>query len=139
LRGRPAFSLVELIIVVLIIAILASIAARRLSRHAQQAEINAASQDTSTLQTAIEAYRAEHGRYPNAARIADQLTTYSDAQGNVSATRVAPYIYGPYVRNIPPAATGPARGSAKVAAAAAADVAWIYDETTGALVPNVTP
>jgi prepilin-type N-terminal cleavage/methylation domain-containing protein len=141
-RKRPragAFSLLEVTIVVLIIAILAAIAVRRLSRHTEQAEINAVAQDESTLQTAVERYRAEHGNYPKADQITAQLTQYTDVLGNVSATRVAPYVCGPYVRNIPPAVTGPARGSKKIGAAAASDVGWVYDPATGAISANAAP
>jgi general secretion pathway protein G len=140
MRARAkAFSLIEMTIVVLIIAILAAIAARRLSRHSEQAATNAVGQDTSTLQTAVEAYRAEHGAYLAADKIVDQLTKYTDVFGNVSPTRGTPYIYGPYVRNIPPLPVGPARGSNKIAAAPAADVGWVFDAVTGAITPNDTP
>ena len=135
--GAAAFSLIELTIVVMIIAIIAAIAARRLSRHSEQAATNAIAQDMSTLQTAIETYRAEHGGYPEADKVAEQLTKYTDVFGNVSATRTAPYTYGPYVRNIPPLAAGPARGAHKIAATAANDVGWVYNAATGTLTPNV--
>jgi prepilin-type N-terminal cleavage/methylation domain-containing protein len=137
--GTRAFSLVELTIVVLIISILAAIAVRRLSRHSEQAATNAVAQDTSALQTAVEAYRAEHGAYPAADKIVDQLTKYTDVFGNVSATRATPYIYGPYLRNIPPLPVGSARGSQNIAAAAGVDVGWVYDPTTGAITANDAP
>ena len=50
------------------------------------------------------------------------------------------FNYGPYVRKIPPVPLGPARGSTKIATAPAADVGWIYDETTGSISrKRVTP
>src|SRR4051812_29800950 len=95
--GRAGgFSLIELVIVVTIIAIISAIALRRVSRHAEQSATNAAASDISVMQIAIERYRAEHGNYPSATNIADQLTKYTDGFGNVSPTRVAPYIYGGY-------------------------------------------
>jgi prepilin-type N-terminal cleavage/methylation domain-containing protein len=136
LFANKAFSLIELVIVVTIIAIIASIALRRLSRHAEQGATNAIRQDLSVLQIAIERYRAEHGSYPTALGIADELTKFTDANGAAADTRTAIYMYGPYVRKIPPIPLGPARGSTTIAAAAGAGVAWIYDPSTGEIKGN---
>jgi prepilin-type N-terminal cleavage/methylation domain-containing protein len=137
-RRRFAFSLIELVIVVMIIAIIAAIATRRLARHAEQSATNAAQQDTSVLQQAIERYRAEHGTYPTlpGTTLADQLTKYTDSSGNVSATRTPPYVYGPYVRKIPPVPIGPVRGSTVVSGAPGAGIGWVYDPATGEIRPN---
>src|SRR5688500_47700 len=83
-RRGGAFSLIELVVVVMIIAIIASIAARRLSRHAEQSAASAARQCESVLQLAVERYRAEHGSYPSAADVVEQLTKYTDANGVAS-------------------------------------------------------
>ena len=137
LRGPAGFSLVELVIVVIILGIVASIALRRVSRHAEAGAANAARQDVAVLQQAIERYRAEHGgAYPTAEDIVDQLTGYTDVFGAVSQTRGTPYVYGPYVRKIPPVPLGPARGSTAIAATPGNTVGWIYDETSGEIRPN---
>ena len=139
-RRRCAFSLIELTIVVTIIALIAAIAIRRLSRHADQAASSGMAADLSVLQLAIERYRAEHaGLNPTAASIEDQLTKYTNAQGAVSPTTSAQYIYGPYVRRIPPVPSGPAIGKTKIGPNAAADVAWIYSESTGDISANTGP
>ena len=122
-----------------IIAIISAIAIRRVSRYSDQTSANAAAQDISVMQLGIERYRAEHGNYPSASNVADQLTQFTDGFGNVSATRVAPYIYGPYIRAVPPVPAGPAMGRTKIAAAAASDVGWLYDVTSGAISVNDTP
>lgn len=134
--ARGGFSLIELVIVVTIIAIISAIAVRRLGRHSEQSGANAAAQDVSVLQLAIERYRAEHGTYPTAAGVADQLTKYSDVQGNTSDTRTPPFTYGPYVRKIPPVPIGPARGSATIGAAPGAGVGWVYVPAEGSIRPN---
>lgn len=133
---RPGFSLVELVIVVIILGIVASIALRRVSRHAEAGAASAAQQDVAVLQQAVERYRAEHGTYPAADQVADQLTWYTDVFGAVSKARGTPYIYGPYVRRVPPVPLGPARGSTTIAATAGEGIGWIYDETTGEIKPN---
>lgn len=135
--ARPGgFSLIELVVVVMILSIIAAIALRRVSGYADQSSANAARQDVSVLQLAIERYRAEHGNYPDAAKFVEQLTAYSDVFGATSNERVAPFIYGPYIRKMPPVPLGPARGSAKVATAPADDVGWVYDPVSGEIAPN---
>ena len=131
------FSLIEVVVVVTLLAIIAAIALRRVSGYADQGSANAARQDVAVLQLAIERYRAEHGGdYPDAAKFVEQLTTYTDVFGATSPDRVAPYIYGPYIRKMPAVPLGPARGSAKVATAPADDVGWVYDPASGAIAPN---
>lgn len=138
LPRRPGFSLIELVVVVMIIAIIAAIASRRLGRHAEQSAKGAAQQDVSVLQNAIERYRAEHGSYPTlpGATVADQLTKYTDVAGNVSATRTPPYVYGPYIRKVPPVPIGPVRGSTVISGAPGAGIGWVYDGMTGEIRAN---
>jgi prepilin-type N-terminal cleavage/methylation domain-containing protein len=138
-RYQGAFSLIELVIVVTIIAVLAAIAVGRLSRHAEQAGTNGLAADLSVLQVAIERYRAEHcGLAPTQADVEDQLTKYTDSTGVVSPNPTTPYIYGPYLRKIPPVPTGPAAGRTKVGPAPAGDVGWIYTASTGDIAVNDT-
>jgi type II secretory pathway pseudopilin PulG len=126
----------ELVIVTAIIAIIAAIAIRRVSSHAEQAGTNAGRASLAVLQQAIDRYTAEHGKYPSASGVSDQLTRYSDAFGVTAAAPGHPFVYGPYVRAIPPAPTGPAIGKTKIAAVPAADVAWLYDASSGQIALN---
>jgi prepilin-type N-terminal cleavage/methylation domain-containing protein len=134
--GRGAFSLIELVIVVAIVAIVAAIAVRRLSRHAEQAAASSLTANLSVIQLAIERYRAEHAVFPTQAGVEDQLTKYSDVQGATSLNRTAPYVYGLYLRKVPPVPSGPAVGRTKIGAAPAADVGWIYTAATGDIAVN---
>lgn len=134
--GEAAFSLIELVIVVTIIAIIAAIAVRRLSRHTEQAGASALATDLSVLQLAIERYRAEHGTLPTDSDVADQLTKYTDMNGVVSTAPGAPYVYGPYLRKIPPVPSGTAVGRTRIAPAPAADVGWLYTAATGDIAVN---
>jgi general secretion pathway protein G len=139
-RAAAGFSLIELVIVGTIIAIVAAIAVRRVGRHAEQGATSAARQDESVLQQAIERYRAEHGGdYPSAAGIADQLTKYTDVHGATSPTPTAPYVYGPYVRKIPPVPVGPAKGATKIDTAMTPEVGWVYDPANGTIRANEGP
>jgi len=133
-RNRTrAFSLVELVIVVVILAIIGATAIPRLSRGAEGAADSALIADLAVLRNAIDLYTTEHeGLAPTAAAFVNEMTIYSDIDGNTNAAKGGAFIYGPYLRAIPAlpisgtgAAAG-AKGDTGVAAAAAANVAWIY-------------
>src|SRR5262245_42185590 len=101
------FSLIELVIVVVIIAIIGAIAIPRLSRGSAGAADSSLVGNLRVLRSAIDLYASEHGgTFPAAATIATQLTQYSDDAGATSATKTGNYIYGPYIRSIPPLPVG---------------------------------
>jgi len=111
---RRSFTLVELVLNVIIIAMVAAIAVPRVSYAARTARGKSLVLTITRVRCAIERYYAEHGRYPgydtgtgapDDDAFVDQLTKYSDAQGNTNETLVYPYIYGPYLR--PPFPTNP--------------------------------
>ena len=138
--SRRGFSLIELVIVVVIIAIIAAIAIPRMSRGAAGANDSALQADLRTLRNAVDLYAQEHGgTYPTVANInatPGALTAYSDDQGNLSATKSATCIYGPYLRVLPGIPLGTEKGAGTFAAAAATGVGWVYDVTTGAVTAN---
>ena len=137
--GRRAFSLVELVIVVIVVGILAAIAIPRFSSAGESANDSALAADLETLRKAIDVYHGEHlGKYPDVARVGNQLTQYTDAHGNVSPTRTTAHTYGPYLRAIPALKVGPGRGSTGIAAARGNDIGWLYDETTGQITAACT-
>ncbi len=135
---RDGFSLLEVVIVVAIIAILAAIGIPRMSRGSKGANDSAVSGDLAVLRNAIDLYAAEHGgTLPGATTIADQLIKYTDASGATSADKTGGFIYGPYIRKIPPLPVGTTRkGSSGIAAADAAGIGWLYDSTTGSIKAN---
>lgn len=142
-RTNRAFSLIELVIVVVIIGIIGAIAIPRLSRGSAGAADNAVKGNLAVLRSAIELFAAEHnGIYPgkdsagNAEDVVDQLTTYTDVDGNTSATRTGAFIYGPYLKSVPPLPVGARKGSTDIAALDGAGVGWIYDAATGSITAN---
>lgn len=139
---RRGFSLIELVIVVVIIGIIAAIAIPRMSRGASGAGDAALSGNLTILRNALDLYHTEHGGtdtdWPAVATFEAQLTTYTDATGAANATKTTSFIYGPYIRSIPTLPVGAKKGTSKVAAANAADVAWVYNATTGAIVAGAT-
>ncbi|MGP1272665.1 MAG: prepilin-type N-terminal cleavage/methylation domain-containing protein [Phycisphaerales bacterium] len=134
---RRAFSLIELVIVVVILGIIGAIAIPRMSRGSEGAAESALKANLAALRGAIELYAAEHqGAYPTVADFSDQLLLYTDPTGATSATKTGDFVYGPYLRAIPPLPVGDNQGNTGVAAADATGVGWIYNETTGAISAN---
>ena len=126
-QTRGGFSLIELVIVVVIIGIIGAIAIPRLSRGADGANSAKLKQDLEVLNKALDLYAAEHaGQYPSLANIADQLTQYTDIDGNVSSTPTTTHIYGPYLRSIPPTSAGKHPGSTTIALIDGDGVGWLY-------------
>lgn len=136
-KKTRGFSLIELIIVVVIIAIIGAIAIPRMSRGAAGAADSALVGNLPVLRSAIDLYHTEHGGiYPTADDIVEQLTTYTDDKGNHNATKTTTYIYGPYLRKVPPLPVGAKKGATGIAAADGQGVGWIYDAATGSIRAN---
>jgi general secretion pathway protein G len=159
--ATKGFTLIELLIVVIIIAILAAIAIPQFSSSSGDAQESAMGANLSTLRSAIELYRVQHGNtYPskNSSKVGaectngtpgtgdpdselafkDQLTMYSDASGHTCSVNAATYTYGPYLRAIPTEPITNANTVAVVTAVGAAPVSsdsttgWRFVNTTGA-------
>jgi prepilin-type N-terminal cleavage/methylation domain-containing protein len=136
---RSGFSLLELLLVVVIIGIIAAIAIPRLSRGAAGAADAALSGNLAVLREAIDRYSAEHvGAYPAVATFQAQVTQYTNEAGATSATRTTVYIYGPYIRTIPPLPVGTRKGQSGVAAADGPTIGWIYTQVSGDIRANTT-
>ena len=136
-KKRCGFSLIELVIVVVIIGIIGAIAIPRLSRGAEGASDSALAGDLAVMRNAIDLYATEHGgEYPSLASFEDQLTKYSDANGNTNDSKTTTFIYGPYIRKIPNLKVGTEKNANTIGAAAGLGVSWIYDEDTGEITAN---
>lgn len=134
---RRGFSLIELVIVVVIIGIIAAIAIPRMSRGATGANESNLTANLRVLRNAIDLFQTEHeGTFPVVGTITNQLTQYTDIAGTVSATKDTTYVYGPYIRSIPPLPVGAKKGKSGIAAADGASVGWIYDAAAGTIKAN---
>ena len=139
-QDRRAFSLIELVIVVVIIGVIAAIAIPRLSRGTEGAVEAALRGDLAVMRSAIDLYVAEHqGAYPALANFENQMIQYSNLAGDTSANKGGVYIYGPYLRAIPPLPGGPNIGETAVKGPPAdglGSFGWVYDELAGTIVAN---
>jgi len=135
--GRPAFSMMELVIVMLIMGVLAAIAIPRMSGGSANAKAQALLASLAEVRNRIEVYKAEHlGHVPGLTFVA-QMTQYSDDQGATSDKPSPEYPYGPYLQAIP---KNPYSGSNAVrflltagptAEARSVDLGWTYNVVTG--------
>lgn len=140
LKNKQGFSLIELVIVIVIIGVIGAIAIPRMTRGANNAGSSALKANMQVLRNAIELYRAEHdGKFPEVADFSDQMLMYTDIDGDNPATTPntgTGVIYGPYLAAIPALPVSDNKGNNGVAAADAAGVGWLYNETTGVITPN---
>jgi len=97
-RREQGFTLAELLVVVVILGILAAVVVFAVGNSTDNAKASACDAERSTLETAIEAYRAQTGDYPasNASLLEDETkflrhapTLYqvnTEADGSISRT-----------------------------------------------------
>ncbi len=129
-RNHRAFSLIELVIVVVIIGIIAAIAIPRLSRGAEGAADAALIGDLAIMRSALDLFVTEHtGVMPTVLNFEDSMLLYSNDVGGTNSIKGAGYIYGPYLRTIPPLPVGVMKGNTSIKAPPADGVGafgWIY-------------
>ena len=119
-----AFSLVELVVVIVIIGIIAAMAIPRLSRGTAGAGDSALAGNLATMRTAINLYSAEHNnKFPTQAKFTEQLTKFTNANGDDNPSRSSSYPFGPYLMAIPPCPVGSQATPSAVA----------FDSTVGAI------
>lgn len=158
------FTLIELLIVVIIIAILAAIAIPQFSVSSDDAKVAALDANLSTVRSAIEMYRVQHkntvpakntskitagcptgGVAGNAAAdtkeaFVDQLTGYSNADGQTCTVPDPLFPFGPYLRAIPaePGSGLNTVNVVKTVATADNSSGWLFSTLTGKFQSNNT-
>ena len=139
-RTNRAFSLIELIIVVVIIGIIAAIAIPRMSRGAAGAADSSLLGSLAVMRSGLDIYAAEHGgTFPVLATFVNQMTLFSDSNGATNAVKGGAFIYGPYLRKVPPLPVGTEKGSTVVTAiAGTAGAGWVYNDAAGTIIANTT-
>jgi prepilin-type N-terminal cleavage/methylation domain-containing protein len=155
-RLRPAFTLIEILIVIVILAILATIVVPQFSSASVNAKENTLKDELRYLRTQIVVYKAQHHDcppgYPNGDRTASatgpdfiaQLTKPTDEDSVVNTVNTAQFKFGPYLSAMP---TNPLTNLSAVQIVADADpmpdptnvdYGWFYKPLTGEIIANST-
>ncbi len=86
---RQAFSLIELLLVLVILAILAGVIVPKFTNRTEQAKVTAAKTDVSFLETQLDAFEIDNGRFPS---------TEEGLQALVTQPSNATEWKGPYIK-----------------------------------------
>lgn len=153
---KQGFTLVELLIVVAILGIMAAIVIPTFQGNVAQAKESASKTNLGTIRTQIELYKLHHNGYPpgyvngNGTDIATlilQFTGTTTVAGLASSSTVPanPFLYGPYLKKIPPnpfnklsTISYVAEATAFSAVADGTSSGWLYKKETGEMVLNWT-
>ena len=149
--ARKGFTLVEILIVVIILGILAAIVIPQFTEASGEARVSNLMTNLQTIRSQLLLYKTQHVEtLPASAAgedgtvFANQMTSYTDVDGNVNATPDSDFPYGPYLQTIP---VNPVSGDNTVTvvqdgatafAAPAADGGWWFNSVTGQFRANLT-
>ena len=115
LKDQSGFTLVEMIIVIIIMGIMAAVVIPQIGTTSDDAKLSAVKQDLTSMRNAVEIYYSQHNSAYPGARLNDgsgvvstaaeaatafveQLTQYTDVNGDCQATKDATHKYGPYIK-----------------------------------------
>jgi general secretion pathway protein G len=132
-----AFTLVEILIVVIILGILATIIIGLFQNGTKDAAAASLKDNLRNMRSQLQLYVAQHGGYPSLANFEQQMTQYTDADGNVSPVKNATHQYGPYIISMPVLPVGVNKGKAGVTSLTyTAGFGWGYEPTSGIIKAN---
>ena len=130
-RRRPAFTLIELLIVVVILGIIAAIVIPQFSVATTDAKLSAVQTNLGTMRGQLQLYKFQHNDlWPTEADVVAQLTGETDISGDILGTG-----FGPYLLSVP---DNPFVGLATIEAASGGTIGndthgWFYDQATGSI------
>ncbi|MDB5303403.1 MAG: hypothetical protein JWM97_952 [Phycisphaerales bacterium] len=153
--SRPAFTMIEIMIVVIILGIIAAITIPQFSNASHQARENTMRDCLRYLRTQVTVFKAQHrdvppgfpggslGATPDAPTFLNQMTNYSDELCNTSVTTSDVFHFGTYLSSMP---ANPLTGATGVwvvnsntmpAPDQTQPYGWIYNAQTLDLIANV--
>ena len=107
-KGRAAFTLIEMLIVIVILGILAMVIIPQISTSTDEAKLNTLRTNLGAMRNSVELYYAQHNSsYPGAVlggaadavtAFEQQLTRYTDSTNTISNVKTASAKFGPYVK-----------------------------------------
>ena len=114
---------------------------------------SALSANLTTVRSALTLYATEHKNKfpgPTADDFKNKLTMYTDIDGNTNAAKSTTFRFGPYLLSIPPCPVGENAGKLSANKVLIDNVnspptpnpaggeGWVYNPTTGELLPNTS-
>ena len=134
-RKSRGFTLVEILIVVIILGILAAIVIPQFTNASNDARNNSVASTLQTMRGQIELFKIQHGdSAPISAAALTVVLTGKTNPGDLTTT-AATGTLGPYVQAFP---VNPVNGWSTAAAAAAANVGWVYNVSGGTYTVQAT-
>jgi len=134
-RNSRGFTLVEILIVVIILGILAAIVIPQFTNASNDARNNSVASTLQTMRGQIELFKIQHGdTAPASAAALTVVLTGKTNPADVTTTSATGTL-GPYVQSFP---VNPVNGWSTVAAAAGANVGWVYTAAGGAYTVTAT-
>lgn len=139
-----AFTLVEILIVVIILAILAGVAIPQIAGVTSVSRETNLKENLSKIRAQLQVYRNQHDAFPDGDTFMEQMTKYTNFDGDVADTEDEDYRYGPYLEQMPP---NPVTKDDTVRTASQADqhyppgdadAGWWYNEVTGEFYADLT-
>jgi general secretion pathway protein G len=127
MRKVRGFTLVEILIVVIILGILAAIVIPQFTNTTAEAKINSLKQSLATIRSQIEMFKQQHNDVPPAATNLATILTNRTTVGDTTDSNNTSGTFGPYITAMP---VNPLNNFTTVAAAAAANVGWVYTVTS---------
>ena len=106
---RGGFTLIEILIVVIILGILAAIVIPQFTSASQDARKSSLQSNVQTLRSQVALYQLQHngvlpgsknGTFDNTT-FWNEMTMFSDVNGNTNATGTTVFAFGPYMQAIP--------------------------------------
>jgi general secretion pathway protein G len=89
--SESGFTLIELLLVMVILTVLAAVVVPKFTKRSEQARITAANTDISNIETALDAFEVDMGRYPTSA---ESLKALVDQPTNTTTAKWK----GPYIK-----------------------------------------
>jgi len=86
---QSGFSLIELLLVLVILAVLAAVVVPKFTNRSEQARITAAKTDIASMETALDAFEVDSGRFPSGD---EGLNALVESPANLTSWR------GPYIK-----------------------------------------
>ena len=101
-QRRWGFTLAEILIVVVILGMLAAIVIPQFTNASESENSDSLTLQIQMIRAQLELYQEQHAeQYPDLKTSWNQMTMFTDVDGNTNTTETAVFKYGPYLQEVP--------------------------------------